>query len=171
MNRIDQLAEHVHFLRKFRVFPEIIFVVVLDDERNAAFAGVGQTGFDALCGQFYALIDREFGSALTGKDAAIGSAQGVGHIDPAFLFCNFVGAESRIGVRKIRGAAHHRNHFAVRFDLLAKPRPVGFVGHFQKSGVPLQAIDVELDGEFNPFRNRHRAVFAEGLDKSFGKNS
>ena len=97
------------------------------------------------------------------------AAQRVSHVDPVLLFLNLGIAIREFWMRKIRGAAHHRNDQTMILDLLTELWPFRFICHFQKTRIPLQSFNIELRGEFNPFGDFHRAVFAEGLHEGFGE--
>ena len=169
VNRIDEQTEDLHLLGKLRILPEVVLVVVFDDQRDAAVGRVGQAGGDRLGGQSHALVDREFRPPLTREHAAVGSAERVRHVDPPSLLGDLSGPEGRIGMGEVGRTAHHRDRHAVRLHLTAKPRPVGFIGHLKEAGIPFEPIHAERHGQLDPFRHPHRAVLAEGLHEGLGK--
>src|SRR6267378_3904395 len=70
VNSRDEVAEDVHLLGEFGVVPVVVFVVVLDDQLDAALGGVGDAGLDGFGGVADAVFAGDFGAALAGEDAA-----------------------------------------------------------------------------------------------------
>src|SRR5699024_6987962 len=124
MDIIDELTKNIHFLGKFGILPEVIFVMIFQYKRNTAFGGIRQTCFDALGGVIYPLPDGYPGSALPRKNPAVGTAQRTGHIDPVFLLVDFFCPEISIRMRKIGRTAHHGNLLPLLLCLPAKSTPV-----------------------------------------------
>ena len=44
VHRIDDFAEDIHLLGEFRIVPEVVLVMIFDDQGDATFLCVGQTG-------------------------------------------------------------------------------------------------------------------------------
>jgi hypothetical protein len=168
-DRIDELAEDVHLLGEFGILPEVVLVVVFDDEGDAALGRVGETGVDGFGGEFHAFIDAQLGTPLAAEDAAVGAAEGVGHVDPAFLLGDFLLAEGGVGMGEVGRAAHHRDDAPGVLDFLAKAGPVRFIGHLEEAGIPFESLDLEGGGEADPFGDGHGAILAEGMHEGFGE--
>ncbi len=71
---------------------------------------------------------------------------------------------------EVGGTTHHWNDHPVRLDFFTKPGPVSLVRHFQETGIPFHAIDIETGSKRDPFGYGHAAIFAEGLHEGFGKS-
>src|SRR5258706_11442215 len=109
MNSRDEVAEDVHLLGEFGVVPVVVFVVIFDDQLDAALCGVGDAGLDGFGGVADAIFAGDFGAALAGEDAAEFCAQAGGHVDEAFFVFDFLAAEAGVGMGEIGGAAEHGN--------------------------------------------------------------
>ena len=160
---VHQGAEDVHLLRELRVEPEVVLVVVLEDERHAAFLGMRDAGADAVGGEAHTFGVGELGATLAAKHAAVGPAQRVGHVNPALLLGDLGVAKGLVRMREVGRAAHHRDGHPEVGDLTAEDRPVGLVGHLEEARVEFQALNIERGGECEPLGEFHRAVFAEGM--------
>jgi hypothetical protein len=141
---VDELTEYVHFLGEFREGPEIVFIMILDDEGYVFFSSIGEAFFDGVEGISNSFIYGKFGSSLAGKDAAIGSAKTMGHVDPEFLLSYFIVPESLVRMSEVRRTAHHWNKFVMIFNLAPEFFPVVSVLHLEKACIPFQSIDLEL---------------------------
>src|SRR5258706_7975705 len=113
MNAIDQLEKYILLLREFGELPVIVLVMILDDQRDAAFGGVRNAGLDALSGVSNALGAAHLRTALAAQHAAERSAERRGHVDPPFFEVDLLLPKSRLRMREIRRAAHHRHRQVV----------------------------------------------------------
>ncbi len=66
---INQFAEDIHLLRKFRIFPEVVFVMIFKDEGYVPLRCIGETTVNTIGCQFYSLINGKLRSSLTGEHA------------------------------------------------------------------------------------------------------
>src|ERR1700678_2205870 len=107
------------------------------------------------------MLAADFGSALSGKDPAVGGPECLRHSDPGDLPGDLLRAALRIRMREIWRAAEHRDHEAPGLDHRPNPRPLLGVGQFEEPAVEFQAVDSERRGEFYPFAKAHRAFPAE----------
>ena len=99
----------------------------------------------AFSRQLHTFVNRKLGSSLARQYTAIRSAQCMRHPNPSLLFFNFIIAKFNIGMRKIGRTTHHRNFFTCIFYLFAEQRPVVFVLHFNKTCIPFQPINIQLE--------------------------
>src|SRR5437762_9544790 len=111
MNSLYQLTKDIHFLGKFRVFPKIILIMILEDESNIFLSCIRQARFDTLRSKTDAFINGKFRSSLPRQYTAIGTTQLIDHIDPFLLFEDFILPKIFIWMCKIRRAAQHWNLF------------------------------------------------------------
>ena len=109
VDAVDELAENIHLLGELGILPEAVFGVVFEDQRDAAVLGMGQAGLDRFGRERHALVDRQLRPPLAGEHAAVGAAQRVRHVDPAYLLGDLPGPEGRVGMREVGKAAHHRD--------------------------------------------------------------
>ncbi len=168
---IDEFAEDIHLLCELGILPEIVLVVIFDDERDAALLCVWQARINRVRRELHAFVDAEFGSSLAAEHAAVAATERVRHVDPAFLLRDLFFTERGIGMGEVGRAAHHRDDFASVLDLLAKARPVFFISHLQEACIPLQALYLERGGKFDPFGHGHGSFFAKGDHEGFGEGS
>ena len=143
--------------------------MILEDQGDPALLREGEAGLDRFRREPDAFVDRKFGAALTAQDPAVAATECLRHLDPALLLFDLRVAECFVWMSEIRRATHHRNAPARRFDLLAKPRPVGLIGHFKKSGIPFKPCNLKGVSKLNPFGHGHAAILAEGGHVGFGK--
>ena len=169
IDRLDERAENVHFLGKLGVVPEVVLVVIFDDEGDPVFLCEREAGADRVGGVLDSFFDRELRSFLTTQGPAVGGAETMRHRNPVLLFLDLLLAKRRVGVGEIRRAAEHGDGAPSGLDFLAEPGPVGLVLHFEKSGIPFESLDLEGGSQFDPLRNGKGPLFAESLHVGFGK--
>ena len=159
LNAVHQPAKNVHFLGKFRILPKVILVMILQDQGDSICCRIGQACLDAFHSQPDALINAQFRSPLSGEHPAVRTAQGMCHIDPTFLFPDLIFTKFPVRVGKVGRTTHHRDYFPMILYLPAKTGPVLFILHFQKTGIPLQSVDIQPNRHFNPFGYGQGTIF------------
>jgi hypothetical protein len=156
-------------LGELRVLPEVVLVVVLDDERDAGRRRVGQAGLDALGRQAYAFFTRELGAALPGENSTGEAAQGRRHVDPGLLLLDLLATILRVRVGEIGGAAEHRDAETPVLGEAPVPPPRGGLAQVQEAAVELEPVDLELARHLDPAFEGQRAVDAQPLYPRLGE--
>ena len=160
---IDERTKQIHLLGELGILPEVVLVVILDDQRDPQLARQRQAGADRLGGEGHALLRAQLRPPLSGERPAPAGAERVGHPDPGFLFFDLALTEGPIGVGEVGGAAEHRDYHPACLDRPTEARPGRFVCHLQESGIPLEAVDAERRRQVDPLRECHAAILHERL--------
>ena len=170
LNSLDQLAEDVHLLGELGILPEIVLVVIFDNQCDIQLFRPRQAGSNALRCESDARLARQFRAPLAAEDAAVAGAEFCSHFDPAELAGDLQLAKVGIGMGKVGAAAEHRDDHSASFHRQAKPWPLAAVSHFEKTGVPFQSVQLQRRGQLDPLRQLHRSRFAELLHEGLGKS-
>ena len=166
---VDELTEDLHLLGKLGVLPEVVLVVVFQDQDDATVGGIGQAGGDRLSSQGHAFVDRELRPPLTGEHAAVLATERVDHLNPPHLLGDLGLAEGLAWVGEVGRTAEHGDGHPTGLHLLTKPRPGSLISHLKKACIPLKARHPQRRGELDPLGKRHAAIAAEGLHVGLGK--